>query len=499
MPSKSDLTAWRLAGGPRGRSPVPRENSADVRVLSPVVWFEGMHLAQHHFQLQSRYVQDATSFALSAVRPAPYGLMFAELDQEALVNGSVALVRARGIMPDGLAFDFPSEPTPDPLPIRDVFSPTRGGQVVALSVPGYRRGRANCALNGEGAQAYRYGVHAEHLVDETSGVDERPVELASKNFRLVLDPSEDEETVSLPLAKVVRAGSGAFSYDPTFIPPCLQIGGSDRLVSLVRRFVEILDQRARSLRDERGRSDDALSEYASREVMGFWLSHSIRSALAVVRHLYENRTASPEQLYLELSRLAGALCTFSTELTPEAIPLFDHDNLGDTFGELEQFIRRGLEVILPRGATRVALIPVLQQKALAELKAEERGVAQFVHSGSVPDPKAYSRGANWYLGVRSRLPAAEAARLVPTLVKVASEKLTLWLAGKAHPGMPLEHVPSPPAEISPRADTQYFRITLAEKYWGKMVEEKRVGAYAPAALPDVELDVIVWSATEPTP
>lgn len=464
-----------------------------MKVLSPVVWHEGMHLAQHHFQLQSRYVEDSTAFAVSAVRPDPYGLLSLDLDEEALVNGTVVVLGARGIMPDGLAFDFPLESPPASLAIRDIFSPTRGGQVVALTVPRYRPGRANCAIGGEAESELRYGVLTAERVDETSGVDEKRVELASKNFQLALDPEATDDTVVLPLARVVRAGSGAFSYDPTYVPPCLHISGSARLVGLVRRFIDILDQRARTLRAERGNREDGLAEYASREVMGFWLSHSIQSTLAVLRHLYETRTASPEQLYLELARLAGALCTFSTELSPSAIPLYEHDQLGRTFGDLEQFIRRGLEVILPRGASRIALVPVLQQKALAELKEEERGIAQFVFSGAVPDPRAYANSSDWYLGVRSSLPSGEAAKLVPTLVKFASEEMALWLAGKAHPGMPLEHLQTPPAELSPRADTQYFRITRAEKYWERLVKEKRVGAYAPAALPGVELDVIITS------
>ena len=467
-----------------------------LKALSPVVWSEGMHLAQHHFQAQSRYVVSSTAFAMAAVRPHPYGLIHCELDEEALVNGSVALVGARGVMPDGMPFDFSLETLPDPLSIRDRFSPTRGGQVVALTLPTFRTSGANCALDSDSPGDFRYGVVARSYVDETSGQDEKRIELARKNFRLALDPEPSDDLAVLPLARVVRAGSGSFSYDPAFVPPCLHIGGSSRLKALLRRFIEILDQRARSLREVRGRPADGLSEYASREILGFWLSHSVRSSLAVVRHLYESSGSSPEDVYLELSRLAGALCTFSMELNPEAIPLYDHDDLGKTFSDLESFIRRGLEVVLPKGAGRIALIPVLKQQHAANLQPEERGVAQFVHSGAVTDSRAFGRQAVWFLGVRSNLPAAEASRLVPTLVKFASERLALWLAGKAHPGMPLEHVATPPAEISPRADTQYFKITKAEKYWETIVKEGRVGAYAPAALAGAEIDVLVWTPSE---
>ena len=49
-----------------------------MKQLSRVVWNEGMHLAQHHFQAQSRYFEDAIQFALSSLFFAPYGLRLVE-------------------------------------------------------------------------------------------------------------------------------------------------------------------------------------------------------------------------------------------------------------------------------------------------------------------------------------------------------------------------------------------------------------------------------------
>src|SRR5688500_17716350 len=68
-----------------------------MRVLSPVVWSEGMHLAQHHFQAQGRYFEELTEYALSSLFFQPYGLVRCELDGEALLNGTVSLTHARGI------------------------------------------------------------------------------------------------------------------------------------------------------------------------------------------------------------------------------------------------------------------------------------------------------------------------------------------------------------------------------------------------------------------
>src|SRR5688572_30755692 len=111
-----------------------------------VVWQEGMHLSQHHFQAQSRHFENEIHFALSQMLAEPYGLAGIELDGEALLNGTMRLSHARGVMPDGLAFDMPeSDPAPAPRDIREKFSPARGSHVVLLVLPSYRPGGANAA------------------------------------------------------------------------------------------------------------------------------------------------------------------------------------------------------------------------------------------------------------------------------------------------------------------------------------------------------------------
>src|SRR5258705_10155972 len=110
-----------------------------MKQLSHIVWNEGMHLAQHHFQAQSRFFEDTVQFALTSLFFRPYGLVACELDADALLNDSVSLAHARGVMPDGLPFDIPSsDPAVQPLPIRDRFSPTSDSHLVLLGIPAYR-------------------------------------------------------------------------------------------------------------------------------------------------------------------------------------------------------------------------------------------------------------------------------------------------------------------------------------------------------------------------
>lgn len=438
--------------------------------LSRVVWHEGMHLAQHHFQAQSRYFEDSVHFALSHLFPASYGLIGVELDADALRNGTVSLVHARGVMPDGLAFHVPDgDPAPPPLEIRDRFSPTQDTHLVLLTIPAFRRDGANCATDSRPA---RFTIDDRAVLDETTGRDEKAVSFGRKNFALALDGSPDTGVVTLPLARVRRDGRGGFVYDAEYIPPALQIGASEHLLQLLRRLVEMLDAKSTAL--GAGRARQSLGEFATHEVATFWLLHAIHSALAPLRHHVQAKRTRPDQVYTELSRLAGALCTFALDAHPRTLPLYDHDNLHECFDALDRHIRANLDIIIP---TNTVAIPLRRTEA-------------YLYTGPVMDQRCFGR-SRWVLGLRSSVGEAETIGRVPRLVKVCSAKFTPELVRRAYPGLALEYLPHPPSALSPRVDTQYFAISKAGPCWDTLVQTREVGVYVPDALPDAEMELLV--------
>lgn len=456
-----------------------------MRSLAPVVWREGMHIAQHHLQLRDRYFQDSTAFALSNFFFAPYGLAGLELDRDALSNGTASLIHARGVMPDGLPFAFPDDPAPPPLEIGEIFSPTRESHLLLLAIPALRPGRANCTLDGAAPDgSTRFVADTVRMPDETTGDDERPVTLARKNFRLALDADpgsdeEDEELVTLPVARIRRDRSGNFVYDGSFIPPCLQIGASDRILGLLQRLVEVMEAKSDSMAAER--SGVAPADFAAEEIAGFWLSHSIRSSLPILRHHLEIRASHPSEVYAELLRLGGALCTFSLEADPRALPSYDHDELSGCFDALDRHIRAHLETVFPKRATRIELEPF----------------EQYFRRGAVSDPRGF-RDTRWYLEVTTTGSRRRILDDVPRLVKVCSARHIVELVKRAHPGLELEHVPTPPSAISPRMGSEYFRVqtTFGEPArphpcWTTIVETGEVGVYTPEALNDLEFGILI--------
>src|SRR6185437_9202331 len=107
--------------------------------------------------------------------------------------------------------------------------------------------------------------------------------------------------------------SGHFIYDASFVPPVLQISASSRLMLLLQRLIEILSEKSTAIAR---RSGGSLTEFSTREIANFWLLHAVNSALAPLQHQLASKRGHPEELFLEMSRLAGALCTFSLDSHP---------------------------------------------------------------------------------------------------------------------------------------------------------------------------------------
>lgn len=437
-----------------------------MELSARVLWREGMPLAQHHFQGQSRYFERSIAFALTHLYHKPYGLAGLELDAEALRNGTVALLHARGIMPDGLPFNFPeADALPAARDIRPLLAPTQDMHRVHLVIPSYRPGGPNCALPDAADGAERRYIAATAMTpDDTTGEDAKPVEVARKNFTLLLDSELREGLVTLPLVQVRRDGAGQLVYDAEYIPPLLQIGASERVMQMLQRLVEILDAKADALAlagRERGAG-------AARDVASFWLAHAIQTSLAGLRHHLTVRRSRPEAVYLELSRLAGALCTFALDVHPRTLPAYDHDQPADCLGALDRHIRGQLDVA---ASSNAIAIPLDRSRRL-------------LLTGVVADRRCFGP-AQWVLAARPAAPGGDPTQLiaaVPQLVKVCSAEHIARLVKEAYPGLPLEHLPIPPSGLAARAGTQYFRIGQGGPCWVSLTKTSEVGVYVPQAL-----------------
>ena len=444
-----------------------------MRSLTRPVWSEGMYLGPHHFQAQNRYFEDTLDFVTSSLWRDAYGFVGLQFDQDALRNGTLSLTHARGLFADGLAFDLPgSDTAPAPRDFASLFSPVADHLTLSLAVPSIVRDGQNI---GQAAQnSTRYRAWEQKMPDQNTGLDEKTIEVGRKNLVLLGEPEVSERYVSMPVVRVLRDGSGRFEADPTFVPPSLSLNASPALTDLLHRLIDILDEKSTVFAQEQQQKNGQYQAgMSARHVAQYWFLHAINSNRPALRHMLLSQ-AHPQELYREMARLAGALCTFGLEVHPRSLPAYDHDNLGDCFAKLDEHIRRHLEIVLPSKAIKIPL----------------RAIESFLYHGNVTDERCVGP-ARWILEIQSPTGEADLIARVPKLTKICSARFIGELIKRALPGLTLSHLSVPPAQIAARVESQYFSIHRAGPCWETIVQTRQVGVYVPAEIPSPQLSLVV--------
>jgi len=445
-----------------------------MRQLQPVIWMKGTALSPQHLQSQDRFIEDSLRFRLESLNAHPWGLLTLRIDQEALAAGAFALAEASGIFPDGLLFDFPGSDAPPPSkPLQDCFEPDQNVLDVYLAVPNYRLPGLNVSMPQSRADT-RYQAEAVMVRDENSGLAERPVQVARKNYRLLTGADSRQECSVLQVARILRAETGVLQLDPQFVPPLLDISASDYLCSIARRLVELLAAKSSMLSGTRRQKNLSLADFGASDIANFWLLYTINSHFPEFQHLFEVRRGHPGRLYDVMLSLAGCLTTFSNKVQPRDLPLYDHSNLAECFTQLDEIVRMLLETVVPANCISLPL----------------KLVQPSIYATALADDK-YLAGTRMYLAISAAMNEAEVITKTPYLVKVCSASHIEHLVRQALPGVGLTHVPKPPGSIPVKLNYQYFSLNQSGVVWEAIGRARNLAAYVPGDLPSPQLELII--------
>ena len=323
-----------------------------MRQLQPVIWSKGTFLTPQHLQTRDRYVESCLQFRLEGLNFRPWGFLDLQINQEALTEGNFALTRATGLFADGLPFEIPeSDAAPMPKPIGLFFEAEQTSLDIYLAIPEYRLHGLNVSIAQKNADV-RYLSEIVNLKDENSGLTEKPVQVARKNLRFLVEGESRDGFNSLQVARVLRTSAGTFRLDPQYIPPLLDITANDYLMGIARRLVEILAAKSSILAGGRRQRSAGLADFSAADIASFWLLYTVNGHFPALRHIHDIRHGHPDVLFRLLTSLAGALSTFSLKIQPRDLPLYDHENLGGCFTDLDEKLRELLETVVPATSLR---------------------------------------------------------------------------------------------------------------------------------------------------
>ena len=445
-----------------------------MKRLQPVIWTKGTFLNPQYLQLQDRFLEDLLQFHLESLLFCPYGFRSLQISQEALAAGSFGISSATGILPDGLLFEIPnSDAAPPPKPLAECFDQDQTSLDLYLAVPHYRDRGLNVATSSRQSGA-RYQAEVQLFRDENTGLSERPVQVARKNLRFLVEGESLDGYSSLRVARILRAETGTFQLDPRFVPPLLDFRANDYLVAIARRIVEVLSARSSSIAGLRRQKNQSLADFTAADIASFWLLYTINSAFPIFRHLFDTRGGHPEVLFAAMLELAGSLSTFSTNIHPRDMPPYDHDDLGVCFTDLDEKLRLLLETVVPSNFVSLPL----------------KLVQPFIYATSIDNDK-YLVNTKMYLAVNAETSQAEVAGKAPYLVKVCSANHIEHLVRHALQGVPMSYIATPPSAIPVKLNYQYFSLGQTGVAWEAIQRARNLAAYVPAELPNPQMELII--------
>lgn len=431
-----------------------------------VVWSEGMFIGTQHFQQHDRYLEnliDARSRPLSA---GAWGFSELLIDQGLLAQGKLAIITARGLLPDGTPFNIPQDDlAPSPLSIDDNL---RDG-LIYLALPLRRAGARDTVDEGEEPGAARYISQVREVRDDNAPFENRaPVAIGSRALRLLTaqDGLGDYAAVGMVRIKEKRADR-ALVLDDTYIPPVLDIAASALLSAFRNELLGLLHQRGEALA---GRVVASGAGGAS-EIADFMLLQLVNRAQPLIQHLAHLSPLHPERLFSELVSLAGEFATFSVaERRPAEYPPYQHDNLALSFTPVMHALREALSMLIDSKATP---IPIVEK-------------AYGIHVAMLAD-RSLIESASFILVVRADVPGETLRGRFAQQSKIGSVEHIRDLVNLQLPGIGLLPLPVAPRQIPYHAGSTYYELDRGSEHWQLLMKSGGFAFHVAGDFPGLNL------------
>ncbi len=341
-----------------------------------------------------------------------------------------------------------------------------------LALPLEHANGGNCHRQGEvTGHPVRYRQEWAEVQD-VLGDDSESMAVERYELSLRFDFDVNGEYLTCPVARLVRDGRGDWELDRQFIPPLLSFGASEGMFRALSLLMGQLQAKRRRLMGMRRESNQRMADFAVADVSLFWLLNALNSSEPVLADLLRDPALHPEMVYRELIKLAVSLLTFSLDQDIEAIPPYDHGRLETVFPPLFGLIGTLLEASLPSRVLTLAL----------------ESIGPHYWKAPLNDGRLREE-ADFYLSVRSGVPAHRLQSQFPALCKIGAPDDVNELVNTALNGVPLVSLSHVPAAIPLRLENQYFALDLNHPSAKAMLAAGCCFIYVPGSLPEVQLEL----------
>ena len=434
------------------------------------LWGRGIMISPQHFQQQAAYAAWSAEAVAMMSLIHPWGVAEAAFDADLLKLNRLQAQKLRVRFQDGTLIDTGNA---DALPAaRELGSESREARVL-LALPLMRANGGNCLKPDEAAERPVRYRQRWHDVRNQFGDDDRQIAVMQPELSLRFEHQDNSDYLTCPVARLLQDSQGGWRLDEAFLPPLLSVQASPWLLAQLEQLMLQLRNRLVRLMAMRRESNARMADFAVADVSLFWLLNALNSAEPVLGLFLRFPQIPAERLYPELARLAGSLLTFSLEHQVSAIPPWCHEQLNAVFPPLFILLGDLLEASLP---SRVIAIELSHDHRLRQWLAR------------LEDPRL-RENADFYLSVRSPIPAAQLLEQFPQQCRVGSPDFVTGLVNASRLGIPLKPLHHVPAAIPLRLENQYFALDLSHPAAKEMLQSGCCMFYTPGMLGEPELEL----------
>ena len=197
-----------------------------------------------------------------------------------------------------------------------------------------------------------------------------------------------------------------------------------------------------------------------------------RNAADLTARFQEAERVHPELVFMELSSLAGKLCTFADGAHPRTLPRYNHEDMGPCVARLQEQLRMLLGGVIPNRC-----VPVPLERPSDSLFAAS-GADSTVLDGQI------------YLAVLADMDEERLTKEFPMKAKITSRELVQQLLMRAVPGLPARHVPNPPSDIPLQPGRQYFRLDKEGEHWEAIQSSLSLALHVPPDFPGLKIEMM---------
>lgn len=443
-----------------------------------ILWGEGLFLRPQHFQIQDTYHEQRLNQTIRSTIPFAYGVQSLRFDEMQLGTHVLALESIEMIWQDGEIYTAPSRDLlPEPVQLDDLN--LRGEMIIYLALSILQPNKKNVAFENA-TQPSRYHSYLTETHDLYTDATPAEITLLRRRAELKLldsqvDPNHDlDGYLYLPIGKIKRHSSGTFELDHKFIPPILNIEACETLIGNLKRTLNVIKAKIKSIQTNNRENEQKLIEFRSGDIVSFWLVNALNTAHATLSHLLLNPQIHPERLFFELLRLTGSLLTFSTAYEVDHLPQYKHHNLQDSFSQLDVILRDLLDTIISSRYINIALKEIRPSYWVGSLESDK-----------------ITRESRLYIAVSSSMMQThELVQIVPLRFKVGTTVDVEQRVVSALPAIPIHHLMQVPTAIPVRSGVSYFEIEPHHDLYQRMLESETICIYVPAGFQDISIELI---------